>query len=236
MKKQHISLLQSLFLIVCLLTTGCTSYDLLKHQQAAQSWEKEIQQLESKDKTEQYSDNAILYLGSSSIRLWKTIASDMSPYPAIQRGFGGSKFSDVYFYTERLVKPHNFKAVVIFVANDITGNTQDRTPKEVVHTFREIVRKIRQIKPHRPVFLIEITPTNSRWRVWDKIKEANTLLKKSCGKMKDVYFIETASAYLDTSGKPRSELFIQDQLHQNAEGYKIWTSIIKKKLDEVLKP
>lgn len=220
---------------IFLILSGCATVDLSKYEEASKSWEQEIQQLEAKDKAEKDPSNAILFTGSSSIRLWKTIATDMQPYTVIQRGFGGSKFSDLYFYTERIVQPHDFRAVVIFVANDISGSNLDRTPKEVAATFQEIVKKIRQVKPTKPIFLIEITPTNSRWKVWSEIKEANRLLKKACGKFKDVHFIETTAAYLDSTGKPRSDLFIKDQLHQNQEGYKIWTAIIKKRLDEVLK-
>ncbi len=221
----------SLFLII----SGCSTIDLSKYEEASKSWEKEIQQLEAKDKTEKDPDNAILFTGSSSIRLWKTIATDMQPYTVIQRGFGGSKFSDLYFYTERIVKPHDFRAVVIFVANDISGSNLDRTPKEVAATFQEIVKKIRAMKPPTPIFIIEITPTNSRWKVWPQIQEANNLMKKACRKFKDVHFIETGAAYLDEKRLPRSDLFIKDQLHPNEEGYKIWTAIIKKRLDEVLK-
>lgn len=222
------------FLIISL--SSCNkAVDMSKYQEASKVWEKEIQQLEAKDKAETDPQNAILFVGSSSIRLWKNIKTDMQPYPVVQRGYGGSKFSDNLFYVERLVKPHDFRALALFFANDITGGTNDRTPEELAAIVKETIRKVRAIKPNKPIFLIEITPTNLRWKVWTQAKEANNLLKNMSQKMKNVHFIETAAAYLDAEGKPRGELFGPDQLHQNQKGYDIWAAIIKKRLDEILK-
>ncbi len=233
----HVSLTKfSVFALLILSLSSCNkAVDMSKYQEASKVWEKEIQQLEAKDKAETDPQNAILFVGSSSIRLWKNIKTDMQPYPVIQRGYGGSKFSDNIFFVERLVKPHDFKALVMFFANDITGSTNDRTPQELTAIVKETIKKVRAIKPNKPIFLIEITPTNSRWKVWTQAKQANELLKKMSQQMKNVYFIETAAAYLDAEGKPRGELFIGDQLHQNQQGYDIWSAIIKRRLDEVLK-
>lgn len=233
----HVSLTKfSLFAFLIVSLGSCSkAVDMSKYQEASKVWEKEIQQLEAKDKAETDPQNAILFVGSSSIRLWKNIKTDMQPYPIIQRGYGGSKFSDNIFYVERLVKPHDFKALVMFFANDITGGNNDRTPEELAAIVKETIKKVRAIKPNKPIFLVEITPTNSRWKVWSKAKQANELLKNMSQNMKKVYFIETAAAYLDAEGKPRSELFGPDQLHQNQQGYDIWAAIIKKRLDEILK-
>ena len=226
----------SLFSFLIISLSSCsTAIDMSKYQEASKVWEKEIQQLEAKDKAETDPQNAILFIGSSSIRLWKNINTDMQPYPVIQRGYGGSKFSDNLFYVERLVRSHDFRALVMFFANDITGGTNDRTPEELVTIVKENIKKVRAIKPNKPILLIEITPTNSRWKVWTQAKEANELLKNLSQNMKNVHFIETAAAYLDAEGKPRGELFIGDQLHQNQKGYDIWSAIIKKRLDEILK-
>lgn len=206
-----------------------------KYQEAAKSWEKEIQALEQRDQTEKDPENTILFIGSSSIRLWKNIKQDMSPYPVIQRGYGGAKFTDLIFYTKRLVYPHDFRALAVFVANDITGSNDDRTPTEVVQLFDNVVKTVRKKYTTKPIFLIAITPNSLRWKVWDKATEANNLLKTYCEKHKNLYFIETQSGYLGADGKPNDSLFIQDHLHLNQSGYDIWANLIKKRLDEVLK-
>lgn len=221
------------FILPFFILSSC-SPSFNKYEEKAKAWENEIQQLEAQDRTKKYADNSLLFIGSSSIRLWKSLEDDMAPYPVIQRGYGGAKFSDLIFYTDRLVSPHKFRAVVVFVANDITGSAEDKTPKEVVQLFKKFVSIVREKNPTKPIFLVEITPTNSRWAVWDKTKETNSLLKSYCESQKKLYFIETADAFLGKEGKPESNLFVDDQLHLSKSGYKIWTEIIKKRLDQVL--
>jgi hypothetical protein len=101
---------------------------LNKYKESVKGWETDIRSFEHQDSITRYPDDAILFMGSSSIRLWSTLQEDMKPYHTIQRGFGGSKISDVAWYTPRIVYPHKVQAVVIFVANDITGSDEDKTP------------------------------------------------------------------------------------------------------------
>jgi hypothetical protein len=203
-------------------------------QEASANWEKDILKFEQMDKIEKDPSNAIFFAGSSSIRLWSTLKEDVAPYPVIQRGFGGSKFSDLSVYAKRIIYPHQFRALVIFEANDITGSKTDKSPEEVVKLMRNIVRTVRKKYEDQPIFVLGITPTKSRWGVWPTVKQTNKLLKESCDNLHNTYFIETAAAYLNKDGEPSIDLFQSDQLHQNHEGYIIWGDLVKKKLDEVL--
>jgi hypothetical protein len=198
------------------------------------SWENDIQKFEQLDRTEKYPDNALLFAGSSSIRLWETLSRDMLPYSVIQRGFGGSKLSDLAVYADRIFTPHPCQAIVIFVANDITGSDKDKSPKEVSELFASVLKTIRKHHPVTPVFWIEITPTESRWKVWPEIQKVNTLIKETCAKNKNTYFISTSAAFLNDKGLPKPELFREDKLHLTPAGYAVWTEIIKKNLDKVL--
>ncbi|MFC2138481.1 GDSL-type esterase/lipase family protein [Bacteroidota bacterium] len=190
-------------------------------------WEKDIQHFEHLDSIEVYDEDAILFTGSSSIRLWSTIKEDMVPYKIIQRGYGGAKLDDYLYYSKRIIYPHTFKAIVIFIANDISGAEDDKTPVEVQQLFAELVEIIREKYTKIPIFWIEITPTNSRWKVWPEVSKANQLIKEICDDLENVYFIATSHASLSNEGKPKSELFVDDQLHLNREGYRIWSGIIK---------
>jgi len=221
----------SLLIIVILISCSVTRKYV---NESKAKWGKDILDFEQQDKLEKDPGNAILFAGSSSIRLWSTLKEDVAPYPVIQRGFGGSKFSDLAVFAERIIYPHQFRALVIFEANDITGSTADITPAEVAKLFVDIVRTVRRIYAEQPVFVLEITPTPSRWSVWPTIKQANQLLKEACNRLHNTYFIETSAAYMNKAGEPRSELFIKDKLHQNHEGYLIWGNLVRKKLDEVL--
>lgn len=206
-----------------------------KYKSHVSGWEPDIKKFEQLDKTETYPDDAILFMGSSSIRLWNTLQEDMQPYHTIQRGFGGAKISDVAWYTPRIVYPHKCKAIVIFIANDITGSDEDKTPQEVAGLFRYIVKTIHKKLPQTPIFYIQVTPTESRWSVWPKIQEGNALVKKQCESLSNVHFIETEKYFMNEEGKPKPSLFLDDRLHLNKEGYQVWTGVIKQNLDSVLK-
>lgn len=223
------------YLLIFLFLWSCSAVSKYEKDPDVLRWEKDIRELEQKDAAESDPANAILFAGSSSIRLWDNIVEDMKPYPVIQRGYGGAKFSDFAVYCRRIIYPHQFRALAIFLANDITGGDEDKTPEEVLDLFQYVVKQVRAKYKSEPIFFIQITPTNSRWKAWDKISEANNLIKNYCSQKEGLHFIETADQFIGSDGKPRQELFIEDQLHLNQDGYKLWSSIIRKKLDEVLK-
>ena len=189
---------------------------------AEEKWEKEIQKLEVRDRAETHPPDSILFIGSSSIRLWDTIGEDIAPYHPIQRGFGGSRFSDLAIFADRLIRPHQFRAVVLFVGNDIAGKDIDKTPREVARLFSYFVGKVREYNAEAPVFCIAVTPTESRWKVWKKQKAANSAIREVCRKMDRVHFIGTESVFLDDQGQPKPHLFSDDKLHLNAKGYELW--------------
>ena len=201
---------------------------------ARKRWEPKIQQLEALDETEQHPDDSVLFVGSSSIRRWKSIEEDMAPYHPIRRGYGGAKFSDLAVFAERLISPHQCRAIVIFVANDVSGSEIDRTTEEVGLLVQNILRTIREKKKLTPVFLIEVTPTGARFESWDKIREVNAAIREICLTTPNTYFIATAEHYLDSDKQPIEEMFVSDRLHLNESGYDLWGSLIKRRLNDVL--
>lgn len=224
-----------IILLISFVLLSCSPLRKYHDQPEVKSWDKDIQKFEQLDKSEKYPDDAILFAGSSSIRLWSTLEKDMSPYNIIQRGYGGAKLSDFAVYAERIFSPHKCKAIVIFIANDIIGATQDKTPEEVAALVRNVLKTIRKSHPSTPVFWIAVTPTPSRWKVWPEIQKANSLIKDVCDKQRNTYFIKTEYAFLNENGLPRDELFRDDKLHLTEKGYAVWTEIIKKELNKVLK-
>jgi hypothetical protein len=227
---------RNILLLVPLLLLSCSPVKKYLTMPQVLAWEPDIQKFEQLDKSESYPKESILFAGSSSIRLWSTLGKDMAPYPIIQRGFGGSRISDVVVYAHRIFDPHPCKAIVIFIANDITGSDQDKSPEEVATLFRVLLKTIRETHHETPVFWIETTPTGSRWKVWPQVQEMNKLVQKVCLSQKNTYFIDTDYAFLNVNGLPNDELFREDKLHLSDKGYAIWTEIIKKELNKVVAP
>ena len=210
---------------------------------SGKKWEDEIKKLEVLDKKETYSNQAVLFIGSSSIRLWKSIEEDLDTYEPIKRGYGGAHYYDIIHFTNRLVSPHKVKAIAIFVANDITGKenginnqtvNRDLSPKEVLRLVKFVTKEIRKSHEKVPVFFIETTPTSKRWKVWDKISKANDLIENYTSKSENLYYINTRSFYIGSDGMPNDSLFVKDKLHLNREGYKLWGKIIKENFDKNL--
>lgn len=226
--KRYLVLLISLSLLSC---SPVKKYQKLPEVIA---WENDIQKFEQLDSIEKYSADALLFAGSSSIKLWTTLEKDMAPYPVIQRGYGGAKLSDFAVYANRIFAPHTCRAIIVFIANDITGSKSDKRPGEVAALVRDVLKTIRKTHPVTPVFWIAITPTAARWSAWNKISKVNYKISKICEDNRNTWFIRTDFAFLDKEGNPRTELFIDDKLHLNQQGYALWTDIIKKELEKVL--
>jgi hypothetical protein len=207
----------------------CISFEVLG--QSTDQWEPEMLRFEELDRTNQYHPQSILFTGSSSIRLWNTLENDMAPMPVIKRGFGGSKMEDVIKHADRFIGVHQFSKVVVFVANDITGSENDKSPEEVKQLFKAFVEKMRAYQPGVPVYIIAITPTASRWKVWNQIKEANSKLLLLSKEMEGVVLISTEDLFLGENGQPIPDLFVSDQLHLSEKGYVLWAKRIRSYLE-----
>ena len=226
-----------IYLVFLLSNLSCSP--LIKYSQSNLQFEEEVSLLESLDFEEKAGEKDVLFIGSSSIRLWDNIQVDMYPYSSVKRGYGGAHFYDLVHFSERLVKNHSPKAILIFVANDITGSNDftnlvgDLSPHEVKRLFRYNYKLIRCIHKQTPIFLIETTPTPKRWKVWNKILQANKKLERFCKQVPNLYFISTRDKFIGADGLPIQSLFLNDELHLNVDGYKLWSSVIKSKLIEV---
>lgn len=118
-----------------------------KYSAFKNTFEQDIQALEQLRDYEEKEDY-LLFIGSSSIRRWNSIEADMAPYVVVKRGYGGAHYYDLIHHVDRLVKNKSAaKAVIIFVANDISGPNdwdkihQDLTPREVKTLFKAVAKR-----------------------------------------------------------------------------------------------
>jgi hypothetical protein len=227
-RKGHRMLLYGLLLLML----SCSSVNRYIHSSDVLGWEPDIARFDSLNRVEYADGNTVLVAGSSSVRLWDSIHPDLEPYSIMQRGYGGAKLSDFNHYAERIIKPQPFRAIVIFVANDISGGENDRTPREVLKLWQALVDQIRSRNTGTPVFWIETTPTPSRWNATGRIRSANRKIRRYCERNPDLHFIETYESFIGPGGTPDSTLFRSDMLHLNRDGYKLWAALIKDSLEK----
>jgi lysophospholipase L1-like esterase len=194
-------------------------------------WQKDIEAFQEKDFESPPTADAVLFVGSSSIRFWSTLEQDMDPIPVIKRGFGGAKLSDVIYYVDSIIIPYQPKSIVLFAGtNDITGRENDKSAQQIADDFIKLAGIIAEALPETVLYYLPITPTTSRWDIWPEADKANQFIREYASGNEKVYFIEATPYFIDEEGNPREELLLWDGIHLNKAGYAIWASIIKNKL------
>ena len=173
--------------------------------------------------------NALLFVGSSSIRRWVALAEHMAPIPVINRGFGGSKIGDVIYHSEVLFQAESPLAIVIFVGtNDITPGTS-KSLGVMVEAFEQMMAGVRRQHPETPVYCIAITPSPLRWEVWDEAQAINDAISDLAKGMENTYVIDTAQQLM-SEGVPDDNNYVFDRLHLSEQGYAIWAEIIRSRI------
>jgi lysophospholipase L1-like esterase len=175
--------------------------------------------------------NPILLVGSSSIRLWRTHEC-LPDLPVINRGFGGSQLSDVTYFAEQIIVPYQPKVIVLYAGdNDIAGG---KSAQRVLEDYRRFVGLMHARVPAARIIFIAIKPSGSRWSLWPEMVRTNELIRCFCGQDRHLFFADLATPLLGPDGRPRAELFLDDKLHLNARGYRVWTKALAPVIREVL--
>ncbi len=200
---------------------------VLAHTALAQEtkrFAREIDAFTAADATNPPPRNAILFVGSSSIRKWTTLAGDFPGRKVINRGFGGSHLSDAVNYFERIVAPYQPGLIVLYAgSNDIDAG---KKPEQVLSDFKAFAAKVHEQLPQARLDYISIGPSPSRWGEVEKVKAANGLIRDYIAHDPKLGFIDVFPAMLGPDGKPKADIFVSDRLHLNAKGYEIWRAII----------
>ena len=222
----------------CILEMGEWLYTRLKihgSSQGVRRWDKDIAAFDSLNKVETYPPGSVMFLGSSYIRMWTNIRKDLKQPNIIHRGFGGCNLTDVAYYVERIIFPHQPKALFMYVGNDITAGERDKSPIQVLELFKYVVRTVRQRYPDMPITWLEISPSERRWSAWDRVQEANRLVREYCKTTPGLHSINSSSHFLGQDGTPIKSLYLSDKLHYNVEGYHHWGRAIRKQVGSIIK-
>ncbi len=189
----------------------------------AERWEADIRRFETADRAAAPAPAGILFVGSSSIRLWNVAESFPSRH-VINRGFGGSHIADCVRYADRIVWPYQPRTVVFYAGdNDIAAG---KSPARVLEDFRAFVNKVQEALPDTRIVFVSIKPSIQRWALVEKIRGANEKIRDYARSDKRLAFADVYTPMLGPDGRPRPELFQKDGLHLNAEGYRLWTSVL----------
>jgi lysophospholipase L1-like esterase len=167
--------------------------------------------------------DAVVFVGSSSIRMWD-LAKWFPDVPTLNRGFGGSQICDAAHFVDVLVIKHKPRVVVFYSGdNDIASG---KSAEQVHADFSEFMKKIRAALPETPVVFISIKPSIARWMFRDVQREANRLIASEQRRDKHLEYVDVWPAMLGDDGQPRKDIFLEDGLHMNDAGYKLWVNLI----------
>jgi len=196
---------------------------------APEKWAAEIATLTKNDAVQPPPANAVVFVGSSTIRFWTTLAQDFPGVPTINRGFGGSELADSVAYADRIVIPYHPRLVVLYAGdNDLSAG---KTPETVTADFRAFCAKVHAALPETRIIFLSIKPSPSRWKIHAAMERANALIAAECAKdPRRLTFLDVYHSLLGPDGQPRPELFRPDMLHMQPAGYAIWTPLLAAKL------
>lgn len=221
MKKLLFSAIFALFLFS--FTVSAQTYS------RAEIWDKEIDTLTEIDLKQTPPRDAVLFVGSSSIRLWRNLRTSFPELDVINRGFGGSRLEDVNFYFDRIVAPYNPKTIVLYAGeNDVNDGI---APEKVLADFRQFSKLVRAKFPKAKLLYVSLKPSPLRWKLADNFRKTNELIKAEIAKDKRAEFVDVWQKMLNENGEPKAEIFVEDKLHMNEKGYAIWREILVKYLN-----
>jgi lysophospholipase L1-like esterase len=191
---------------------------------APSQWEPDIGQFEAQDRASPPRLGSIVFVGSSSIRMWTTLDRDFPGVPVLNRGFGGSEAGDVARFAERIVVPYKPPVVVFYAGdNDLAAG---KTPAQVLAAFQFFVSTMHRELPGTRVVFVSIKPSIARWNIVDKMRQANALVRDYARTDSRLAYVDVFTPMLDASGQPRRELYLEDGLHMTPAGYAIWRDLI----------
>ena len=193
-------------------------------QSPENKWEPEIKKFEETDREKPPPKGAVLFVGSSSIRLWQSLGNDFPGTRVINRGFGGSELADSTFYVDRMVVPYRPKMVVLYAGDNDLAN--GKTPQQVFEDYKAFVERVHRKLPNTRIAFISIKPSPARASLLQSMKEANGLIKAYTTHARRLIYIDVFTPMLGKDGNPRPELFGPDRLHMNSEGYRLWKLVV----------
>jgi len=186
----------------------------------------EIQAFLTSDVTNAPEKDKVLFVGSSTIRLWKTVGKDMAPLPVYNRGFGGATTYDILYYLDKIVIPYAPRVIVFYCGtNDFGPESHDENG--VFERTRKFFEIVRQKLPETKIVYISIVRCPFRKAYWSNMNAANEMIRNYCATHDDMAFVDVNPGVFDEKGEPKLEFYQKDKLHFNEAGYRQISSVIR---------
>ncbi len=208
-------------ILITVFLLGLTLLSSASAQNRFAKWEKSIASFEKADQKNPPPASSILFVGSSSIRMWD-LNQFFPDFKKLNRGFGGSTIADSIYFFDRIIKVYQPQSIILYAGdNDIAKGL---SAQEVLRDFKTLTQKIESSLPGTPLIYIAIKPSISRKKLWPEMKKANDLIAAYCARNPSLYFADIAKPMLEQNLSP--DLFKKDGLHLTDKGYEMWKKVL----------
>jgi lysophospholipase L1-like esterase len=192
---------------------------------AQNKFEAEIKAYEKQDSISMPKPNQLLFLGSSSFRLWKTFDQDLKGLPVFNRGFGGSTLEDALYYFDRMVVKYQPSWIFLYEGdNDLA---KDQSPEFIEKEFIEFSNRVKNQLPKTKIVFVAARPSIARVAMVDKQKDLNSRIERFVKGKKNLFYLDMHSPFYLADGSLMQDIFVSDKLHLNEKGYVIFASKIR---------
>ena len=181
----------------------------------------EIKAFRKQDSIQKPNDGMLLFIGSSSFRLWKDVKSDFNNSNIVNRAFGGATLLDLIYFQNDVVLKYKPKKIFIYCGENDIASSEKVTPKMVFKRYKTFYKTLRKQFPETPIIFVSLKPAISRWHMKDRMMATNKLISQFMKGKKNATFVNIWDDMIE-NGEPRKDIYIQDNLHMNAKGYAIW--------------
>src|ERR1700753_656869 len=139
-------------------------------------FDNEIRDFKHQDSISFPPKDGILFIGSSSIRLWTDLEQRFSGKPIIKRGVGGCELWQIVdYYTPYILFPYHPRKIFIYAGeNDIAAGKSGKFVFDEVQKLWEMINK--QL-PDATIYFMSIKPSPSRAKFFGEVNTANELIK-----------------------------------------------------------
>lgn len=195
--------------------------------QQRNTFNKEIEAFKNQDKVNPPAEGGIVFVGSSSFRLWTNVQDYFPGYNIINRGFGGSSLLDVIQHASTTIYPYKPSQVLIYCGENDFSYTKNTNADTIFYRFKTLFGMIRNELPRTEIVYVSMKPSVNRLKYLPEMRRANEIIRKYLKKQKRSAYIDVYSKMILADGSPMHDIFKPDNLHMNEKGYAIWQKAIK---------
>jgi lysophospholipase L1-like esterase len=218
------SLAAAVFAAACVQQPGVVATSSVSQSAEPFRFADEVARFDSLDRVQMPAPGGVLFVGSSTIRLWPDLKSDFPGVSVIQRGVGGSRMDEILMLTPKIVLPYKPRLIVLYAGdNDLA---EGRTAAQVFEDYKSFTSLVHRSLPSTRVVFVSIKPSESRWRLVDQMRAANEMVKGFTDTDRRLLYVDVFTPMIGADGRPRPELYRDDKLHMTPAGYILWRELL----------